>query len=252
VRQGPEHKRRVVRAQSASDGSASEQGSTSLESASRSLPRRPIQLARISHRLTGEARDRRGVAWLRLLGTIGRRRFAAMDRQDCRSLRWAARTDWPLTHFVSVRGEICGLGRSSPRQALRIGDWLAERGRKHVRGGRSLQEGRHRVSRGSSIRRAYGSQEKLQVFADNCRVSAVFWSPRSFGFVRFGFNVRRYLVRPGMGGTRCRRTRSLLASASKVQSSGARGASINIRAQSASDGPSEPSNKAAIKNSESR
>ena len=46
--------------------------------------------------------------------------------------------------------------------------------------------------------------------------------------------------------------RFLMEAASKVQSSGARGASINIRAQNASDGPSESSNKAAIKNSESR
>jgi len=75
---------------------------------------RVSELTRISHRLTVEARDRRAIPSMRLLGTIGRHRVAAMDRQDCRSLRRAHRTDGPLTHFVSPRGEKCrlaGLGR---------------------------------------------------------------------------------------------------------------------------------------------
>ena len=139
-------------------------------------------------------------------------RCACSERLGVAALRqWTGKSADPY----GARLVLTGLSRTLPRQALRIGGWVAERGRKHVRGGRSLQEGRHRVSRGSSIKRSYGSQETLQVFADNCRVSAFFWSPRSFGFVRFGFNVRRYLVRPGMGGTRCCRTRSLLASAQR-------------------------------------
>ena len=65
----------------------------------------------ISHSLMGEDRDRPATASLRLLGTIGRRRVAAMDRQDCRSLRRAPRTGAPRTHFVSSRGEKCRLDK---------------------------------------------------------------------------------------------------------------------------------------------
>jgi len=67
-------------------------------------------LGRIFHRLTGQARDRRAITSLRLPRTIGLRRVAAMDRQDCRSLRRAPRAEGPLTHLVSPRGEKCGLG----------------------------------------------------------------------------------------------------------------------------------------------
>jgi Flp pilus assembly pilin Flp len=67
--------------------------------------------ALISHCLTGEARDRFAITALRLLRTIGRRRVAAMDRQDCRSLRRAPWTDAPFTHFASPHGEKSGLGK---------------------------------------------------------------------------------------------------------------------------------------------
>ena len=76
-------------------------------------------LARISHHLTVEARNWPGMTSFCLLRTIGRRRVAATDRQDCRSLRRAPRTDGPLTHFVSLRVEKCGLAArgESPRAA---------------------------------------------------------------------------------------------------------------------------------------
>jgi hypothetical protein len=49
------------------------------------------------------------IASLLLLGTIRRRRFAAMDRQDCRSLRRAPRADGPLMCLASPGGEESGL-----------------------------------------------------------------------------------------------------------------------------------------------
>ena len=53
----------------------------------------------------GEVREGAAIASLRLIGTVGLRRFAAIDRQDCRSLRRAPRTDGPLMCFVLPRGE---------------------------------------------------------------------------------------------------------------------------------------------------
>ena len=62
-------------------------------------------LARFSHRLTVEARDRRAITSLRLLAVLD----GLPSRPPLVKLH-APRTDAPLTHFASPRGEKSGLG----------------------------------------------------------------------------------------------------------------------------------------------
>ena len=61
-------------------------------------------LARISHRLTVEARDRPAITSLRLLAVLN-----VLPRTPPLVKRRAPRTDGPLTHFASPRGEKSGL-----------------------------------------------------------------------------------------------------------------------------------------------
>ena len=60
-------------------------------------------LARISHRLTAEARDRRAMTSLRLLAVLD-----GLPSTPPLVKRRAPRTDVPLTHFASPRGEKSG------------------------------------------------------------------------------------------------------------------------------------------------
>ena len=61
-------------------------------------------LARISHHLTVEARDRPAITSLRLLAVLN-----VLPRTPPLVKRRAPRTDGPLTHFASPRGEKSGL-----------------------------------------------------------------------------------------------------------------------------------------------
>jgi len=61
-------------------------------------------LARISHRLTVEARDRRAITSLRLLAVLD-----VLSNTPPLVKQRAPRTDAPLTHFASPRGKKCGL-----------------------------------------------------------------------------------------------------------------------------------------------
>ena len=62
-------------------------------------------LARISHRLTVEARDRPAITSLHLLAVLN-----VLSRTPPFVKRRAPPTDAPLTHFASPRGEKSGLG----------------------------------------------------------------------------------------------------------------------------------------------
>ena len=66
---------------------------------------RTPELARIAHHVTAKARDRPVIASLRLC-TVLSVLSSTLPRAD----RRAPRTDGPLTHFRSPRGEQCGLG----------------------------------------------------------------------------------------------------------------------------------------------
>ena len=75
-------------------------------------------LARISHRLTVEARYRRAITSLRLLAVLD-----VLSSTPPLVKQRAPRTDAPLTHFASPRGEKSGLAifvRSHCRPAARI------------------------------------------------------------------------------------------------------------------------------------
>ena len=64
------------------------------------------EIARISHRLTVEARDRPAITSLRLLAVLN-----VLSRTPPFVKPRAPRTDAPLTHFASPRGEKSGLAR---------------------------------------------------------------------------------------------------------------------------------------------
>jgi hypothetical protein len=68
--------------------------------------KRQKELTRISHRLTVEARDRPAITSLRLLAVLD-----GLPSTPPLVKRRAPRTDAPLTHFASPRGEKSGLER---------------------------------------------------------------------------------------------------------------------------------------------
>ena len=77
------------------------------------------RLTRISHRLTAEAPDRPAITSLRLLAVLN-----VLSRTPPFVKRRAPRTDAPLTHFASPRGEKSGLSPprpAGPRTARRPG-----------------------------------------------------------------------------------------------------------------------------------
>ncbi len=68
-----------------------------------------VALARISHHLTAEARDRSAITSLHLLAVLTvLSKYASLVKLKVAERR-APRTDAPLTHFVSPRGEKSGL-----------------------------------------------------------------------------------------------------------------------------------------------
>ncbi len=67
------------------------------------------ELARISHRLTVEARDRPAITSLRLLAVLNVNCQVRVSDRVGVVKRRASRTDGPLTHFASPRGEKSGL-----------------------------------------------------------------------------------------------------------------------------------------------
>ena len=68
-------------------------------------------LACLSHRLTAKASDRPAMTSLRLLAVLN-----VLSSTPARAKRLAPRPDGPLTHFVSPRGEMRRLGRSTWRK----------------------------------------------------------------------------------------------------------------------------------------
>ena len=69
-----------------------------------SLVTRVVDLARISHHLTAEARDKPAITSLRLLAVLN-----VLSSTPPLVKRRAPRTDGLLTHFASPRGEKSGL-----------------------------------------------------------------------------------------------------------------------------------------------
>ena len=79
-------------------------------------------LARISHRLTVEACDRRAITSLRLLAVLD-----VLSSTPPLVKQRAPRTDAPLTHFASPRGEKSGLANAAAEPNVRVVNLVAER-----------------------------------------------------------------------------------------------------------------------------
>ena len=77
-------------------------------------PKSMGELARISHHLTAEARDRPAITSLRLLAVL-----TVLSSTPPLVKRRAPRTDGPLTHFASPRGEKSGLVGRGEKPARR-------------------------------------------------------------------------------------------------------------------------------------